>query len=177
MSKEKNRLNVFQQTYLPLRYPANWIRNWRIFYRQFKWAWQRATRGFCDYDVWDLDCYLLDLLHATLNKLAATANGYPGNDEYPTYESWTQDLRELAQKFYQANECNDFYPTPKESIWWEAVKNKENWIDEDTHTWKDPVPDCSKDMLAEEIDNGAKRQQDFEEAWEKLGKIFFSLWD
>ena len=53
-----NKLNVFNTQWCPWKYPNNWIRNARLFFRQFKWAYQRMTRGFCDFDTWDLDSYL-----------------------------------------------------------------------------------------------------------------------
>ena len=173
MDKDK-RLNVFNQSYMPLTHISNWPRNIRLFFRQFKWAYQRATRGCCDCDVWDLDSYFLDLFHDTLLHLANTTHGYPGTKEFSTPESWDRCLRELAQKFYQANEYNDFYPTPKESIWWEAVKDKDFVKN---HEWTDPNPEYSKEMIEEANINYESRQTVFQEAWEQMGHIFHHLWD
>lgn len=48
----KSPLNVFEPA--PYRW---WCFGKRIkwFIRSLKWGWQRATKGYCDCDLWDLD--------------------------------------------------------------------------------------------------------------------------
>lgn len=164
-----HRLNVFKQNYCPWKYPSNWRPNFRLFFRQFKWAYQRATRGYCDYDVWDLDSYYLDLFFVTLNHLADTAYGYPGTKEFPTYEDWQRALKEMAWHFFKANESNDYFPHPAEDKWWEAVKNdSEPWSRDDEN---------SKAMLAESYVLASKRDIELKKGLEKLNKVFRHLWD
>lgn len=166
-----NKLNVFNQSYSPWKYPSNWIRNIRLFGRQFKWAYQRIVRGYCDYDVWDLDTYYLDLFYETLNHLADTTHGYPGNKEFPTPEAWDKYLRDMAMDFYKANEVNDYYSHPACDLWWESIKNKDitKTINTDNH--------YSSAMIAEANKNEEKRIQDMENGLEKMKAVFFHLWD
>ena len=45
-----NELNIFKGGYMPW-YPCNWWKNICYFFRTIKWGWQRATRGYSDYDT------------------------------------------------------------------------------------------------------------------------------
>lgn len=98
--KENKNLNVFTMClYSPWRYPSNWWRNIKQFFRHFRWAWQRITKGFCDYDCFDLDQYYLALLPVTLRHLADNTHGYP---EGMTYEDWQAKIRLMAEKIEAA---------------------------------------------------------------------------
>lgn len=85
--------NVFKQGYLG---PFAVWHNISNFFRNIKYAWQRATKGYCDRDVWDLDCYYSKIISATLNDLADNRHGYPfrlNEDE------WSRLLRQAAEDF------------------------------------------------------------------------------
>ena len=73
-----NELNVFNNSWSPWKYPSNWIRNARVFFRQFKWAYQRITRGYSDPDIWDFDTYLANLMSGDIEHLANITISYPG---------------------------------------------------------------------------------------------------
>ena len=48
----KNELNIFTGGYMPW-YPRNWFDNIKHFFHTIKWGWQRATKGYSDYDgIW-----------------------------------------------------------------------------------------------------------------------------
>ena len=51
MIEHKNDLNVFTYGYYSWRYPKNWFSNIKNFFRSIIRAWQRATKGYCDYYV------------------------------------------------------------------------------------------------------------------------------
>lgn len=164
-----NKLNVFNQYYSPWKYFSNWSGNFRLFFRQFKWAYQRITCGYCDYDVWDLDQYYLNIFYETLNKLADITHGYPGTEEFPTPELWENYLREMAMDFYRGNETNDYYPHPLEDSWWEEIKDlKEPW---NYHSPK------SKAMCNEAIELEKKRINDINTGFDKMKHVFGHLWD
>jgi hypothetical protein len=57
---------------------------------------QRAGRGWANKDTWNLADTIARRLAEQLDYLAANAHGWPGNDEYPTFESWQVALREAA---------------------------------------------------------------------------------
>lgn len=162
-------MNVFKYGVAPWRHPANWWSNIKVFFRHFKWAYQRATRGFADCDVWNLDSSILEYLSGTLNHLADYHWGYPGDERFPTDKSWTEFLKDMAQKFYQANEDNAFYPTPASDEWWEYYRN-------DSRNCEKMIQ-LKDAMLEEERENEHKRERDFAEAWSALGDVMWNLWD
>ena len=164
-----NRLNVFKNPYYKWRYPSCWIKNIKMFYRSFEYAYQRITRGYADCDTFDLDSYYLDIFNGTLNHLADNHWGYPGTEEFPEDEDWIKYLKEMAQLFYQANESNEYYPTPEGDKWWE-------WIKTHHHSSTEDNP-YGKAMFEEEKENSNKRIHDFHKAWDMMGKVFFHLWD
>ena len=162
-----NKNNVFNQDYCPWRWVSNWWKNIRLFFRQFKWAYQRATRGFADMDTWSMDSWLLNLFHDSLYYLADNHCGYPGTEQFPDDESWTEYLKEMADKFYQADEWNNYFPTPEENKWYA-------WVNAYGHGDENPY---IRPMIDESLENQKKRQAAFKEAWEMMGDIFYHLWD
>ena len=158
-------LNVFNNPKLPLKYPKNWISMFRAYRRSFKYAYQRITRGIADCDYWDLDSYLLKIFVQGLDLLLKNQCGYPGNDEFPTPESWDKYLKEMREYFYRADESNNYYPTPKEKIWWHGVEAGE----ED--------PDAAKAMCNEASTNAKRRERDLKKGLDMMKHVFFLLWD
>ena len=96
--------NVFKQYYCPWRYPSNWIKNIRLFFRRYKWAYQRAKRGYADCDIWNFDSYLEKIISKGLRELEHTLRGssskgtFGGNlklmNESPetSFRGWDIDL-------------------------------------------------------------------------------------
>ena len=107
--KKMNRINVFNNPYNRWSRPSCWGKNLRLFFSSFRWAYERITRGFASCDVCDLDNYYLDIFAGTLNALADDHESYMCSEEFPDDESWTKYLREMAQKFYNANSPNRVY--------------------------------------------------------------------
>lgn len=178
-----NPLNVFKNPYYKWRYPSCWLKNVRMFFRSFKYAYQRATRGYADSDCWDLDAYYLNLLEGSLNHLADNHWGYPGNEEFDTDEKWTAYLKEMAQQFHRANESNEYYDTPEADKWWEWVQaHPATWKKEDVNGVelsrlnRDKGP-YDKSMMEEERLLAYLRQKDMECGFDMLKHVYFSLWD
>jgi len=168
-----NPLNVFNNCYYPWKNPANWFKNIKMFFRSFKYAYQRATRGYAVSDTWDLDTHYLYLFHDTLNYLADHHWGYPGYGDFDTDEKWTAYLKELADKFEIANEAANKLPTPMGDKWCE-------WLEQhpSANPWNGTKSNpYGQDMFDEGCKNMQIRQATFEEAWDKMGKVFFHLWD
>lgn len=171
-------LNVFDFDFASWRYPSNWLRNAKTFCRSFKWAWQRATRGYCDLDTWDLDRYYLHLFTNTLNQFASEMNGWPGEQGgFESFDEWQRYVRDMAKKFYMANEDNDFYPHPKTDEW---IKSLDGHYADFIKTKADGTKVCTVDVdkarIDEELDNQEKRERDFAEAWSMMGNVFWHLW-
>lgn len=164
--------NVFKYGYTPWRYPSNWRDNIELFFRHFKWAYQRATKGFCDMDTWSLDNSILNYLSGTIEQLADTCHGYPGDDRFPTPESWDKFLREMANDFYRANEANDYYDHPAYDAW-EAELDKRTTLEEKLYY----DGEIAAAMIQEGRDLAEIRDKDLEIGLMKLGEVFRNLWD
>ena len=162
-----NRLNVFNNPYYKWYYPSGWWKNIKMFFRSFKWGYQRITKGFANCDTYDLDAYYLDIFTNTLRYLADNHWGYPGNDEFPDDESWTKYLKDMAQKFYNANETNEAYPTPEADKWWEWLKANDNNKD-------NPY---AKSMFDEANEIDKQRDKEMHEGIKMLDHVFWNLWD
>ena len=55
------------------------------FFNKVKYAKDRARKGFCDYDLFDLDVFFVDLIIRALEEHKESALGYP-DSKYPTFE-------------------------------------------------------------------------------------------
>ncbi len=150
-----NQLNVFNYAN---RY------SFKSWFRVFKYAYQRVVRGYADCDIYNLDFYYLSLFEESLKSLAKESHGYPS--EFDTYQNWINYLNEMAQKFYQANESNNFYKTPQSDKWYA-------WIEE--HPAEDNP--YINDMIEEENMNYLARQKDMQDGLDMMKKVFFDLWD
>lgn len=102
----KNELNIFR-----------W-KNICYFFRTIKLGWQRAIRGYSDYDTWDLDMYYSRLMIASLSQFRKETKGYPGymND----IEEWYAILDKIIFLLKQANEDEPL----------EEKNDLEEWYDE-----------------------------------------------
>ena len=169
-----NDLNVFNNKPLPWCYPRNWIKNIRVFFRQFKWAYQRITRGYADIDWWDMDVHISRLLVQMLRKLADEGMGYPGNEEFPTPESWKDYLYKII--YYLNYSMQDNLPNPYEDVWiktWEGKSFKEQFSGKSSPEEKE-ITDKYLDV---ELANDQKKIEARKKAWAMLDPIFERLWD
>lgn len=162
-----NRLNVFNNPYSKWTYIPGWPKNIRMFFRSFKYAYQRITKGFANSDTWDLDNYYLNIFSGTINYLADHHWGYPGHGEFQDDESWTKYLKDMAQKFYNANETNEAYPTPEADKWWE-------WILQ--HDGRESNP-YAESMFEESNEIDKIRDKEMHEGMKMLDHVFWNLWD
>lgn len=87
---------------------------WKIIsqtFRNIKFAWQRITKGYCEYDYWNIDCYLLKLLPELFDDFRKNLHGYPCSF---TKEEWDNFLlKEVIEPLRNARddqnvEINEF---------------------------------------------------------------------
>jgi len=72
------------------------------FFKRIKWCWQRITRGYCDCDLWDLDCYVSELIESMLYDFADKTQGYPDTLCKDIME-WRNKIMETAYAFTKFN--------------------------------------------------------------------------
>ena len=102
-----NKLNVFGYGYYSWRAPFSTI---GAFFRNIKYAYQRATRGFCDYDAWDLDYFYSRLFVGTLTDFSKQLHGAPSkfyDEESGSISRWIDYINEMRDHFYNSIEENE----------------------------------------------------------------------
>lgn len=125
--------------------------------RHLRSAWQRATRGWATDEVWNLDQTMCLRLAEQLDYLARHGWGWPGNDEFPTPDSWTAALQQTARQLRRVTTspaaeaaADTWMATPdgpeKEAAWHQmveietadrdAVRHALHWVaDHHQHLW------------------------------------------
>ena len=162
-------LNVLKGYYAPMRYPSNWIANIKMFFKTWRWAYQRAKRGYADIDVWNFDDYLTQVMENGIKQLANQSYSFPGDDEFPTAESWTNYLNKIVNLLHSSREDTRTYTNIYE-------EDYDKWIE--THGWNcDEDNPWRKAFWNRERELAALRQRDFDEAWEMIHHVFYHLWD
>lgn len=117
-----NDLNVFNIKWLyRWRNPLNWPRNIKIIFRSFKMAYQRVTKGYCDWDIYDLDWYYSRLIGHSLKELGDITISHPYNIKY---EDWKKMLGELGDQFLYIGQ-DPLSLAPSCDAWGEDMDNKE----------------------------------------------------
>ena len=104
-------MNVFENPWKFYRHPFKWL---KYFFRSFKNAYQRAVKGYCNMDLWNLAVYYTKIISGSLRELAEHHYGYPIGMES---EEWTDILKEIAYNMEESLEDNDNYPLPKLEAW------------------------------------------------------------
>lgn len=94
-------LSVFKMVDWNWKRPKN---NFRNIKKIVKYSWQRITKGYCNYDLYDIDWYLIWLLPSMLENFAEKTNSYPA--EFDNIDTWKENIRHIADRFKTAE---DFY--------------------------------------------------------------------
>ena len=64
------------------------------FFRSLKWAWQRATKGYCELDTYGVSDWFLNTLPDMLVEIKNNCTGYP--DEL-TEDEWIRILDQIGR--------------------------------------------------------------------------------
>lgn len=172
-------MNVLK--YFPYRWRHYLTHPWEFFedcWLNIKAAYQRITRGFAYHDLYSIDNWFLDIMPEMLKKFRENLHSYPGDSEFPTFESWTEYLKEMETHFRNANEDQkiqlneweeDYLKYPME---WQKNKG------EVFFTMVDNTPrDITEKWLAREKEIDAWREEELQKAWGMFIKVFHALWD
>ena len=150
--------------------------------RNIKWAYQRITRGWCDKDVWNLDCWFLDVVVPMLKHLKETKHGYPA---YMTEEQWNHILDEMIMHFENCDENNSVNHNDKWDRYYNLMtKDYQNGDDvENLLTMCNTEPytvgqqEAKDEWLAKEQEIYDFRLTEREQAFKMFCEYFENLWD
>lgn len=148
-------------------YKMNLCQRIKWWFRREKYIRQRARWGFSEYDVWDMDAYLADLLRDMFAYWAKHQHSHPYE---LTAEEWQQTLINISECFAQYNRD---LPTPAYDAFHKAaIRTK---IDGGVAI---EVPDnLLQAWRDEEIQQHEYKMQKLKEGFDLLYKWYPNLWD
>lgn len=174
----KNELNIFTYGYRPLTYWKNWFTNIGQFFRNIKFAFQRAYRGYADCDAWAVDVYLSNLIPEMLLHLAKNGCSYP--TAFQNREEWEVTLEEISEHFHNTLEWKEDIPTQKAVM--DAFDKMNSYRIYDNseikkYTDEDAYMDAQSTWL--ELEQKARAFQEDEKnlALDMLKIFYFDMWD
>ena len=110
--KWNNKLNLFiDLMHNPLcgKYKIKGFFTYTIpgFFKVWRYVFDRAVYGYCDWDLWDLDLYYRRLIAASLHQFAKHTNSW-NDQEYEEIEDWVEEICDTAGRLdYSLSECDD----------------------------------------------------------------------
>lgn len=153
-------LNVFSWPYRKSYYlihPWKWFKH---LFQNLRAAYRRIKFGWCYTDVWELGYWLLEILPPMFEYLAANGYGFPGDEEFPTYESWQQWLLKIAQDIRSVQEEN--------------VEKQNEYDEEFHHTHNEEI---GKKYFQRMIELDKWREEKMVEIFSELARKIPALWD
>ena len=111
--------------------------------------WDRATKGYCSRDLWNLNSFYCTLFYESITEFKNGAIGFPVTME--TFEEWKKELEHISELFKRI----------------EDLENDDSYYDEKTRE----INTGLLFQMNEEI-SSAKN-----EAFDLMKKHFFDLWD
>lgn len=168
-------------------YPARYyLRHpWKFFahvWSNGKAAWQRATRGVADQDIWNFDYYLLNILSTGLRKIEDSDVSYPGVEPFETSDKWKVWLEIMASQFesFQEDwaEVRNEYDKPYFHALQEhrRVKRSDPSITYyDTYNDED-IEALRQKWLARIEELNEQQKQETIKAFTELATYFYQLW-
>ena len=161
-------------------------RNIAQFFRTLKYAKQRIVKGYCDYDMIDLDRFYTDLIVATLTEFRDTTETIPiilkgTNNQQISLDEWKAILSQIIEHFKNTNpDCENEYTKKRDDFF---DKMEEQVV---KHVWERGGPIykdeakyydfCNKWQEAA-TEAGGFQVTEKDKAFNLLSKYFFNLWD
>ena len=177
--KTKNKFNgrnVFTLYPYSWKYPSCWLRNIESFFRGFKYTYQRATKGYCDYDLFSISDWFLEVFPNMLKEFADETYSHPYDmDE----KEWGKYLVEMREHFLNA--CKEYENSSPEArkefdelykdfSAAEYFKNPELY---NTKERKEKIKEYYKKV--KEYDN--YKQEELKKGMDMFQKRFWDFWD
>ena len=179
MKETKNKFNgrnVFTLYPYSWKYPSCWWKNIESFFRGFKYTYQRATKGYCDYDLFSISDWFLEVFPNMLKEFADETYSHPYDmDE----KEWGKYLVEMREHFLNA--CKEYENSSPEArkefdelykdfSAAEYFKNPELY---NTKERKEKIKEYYKKV--KEYDN--YKQEELKKGMDMFQKRFWDLWD
>lgn len=171
-----NRLNVFGYGLFPW-YPRYWIKNIHQLVRNIGYAFQRATKGYCKYDLWDLDHFYTQIFINTLGDFTSDLHSAPDrfyDSEEDSPKKWIEYINEMRTHFYNSIEENQ---VKENDIKW----NNGCYVDSAGFMqYSDTSEENEKARAAwydKEVELATWREQELYRGLDMLKSVYQDLWD
>lgn len=134
------------------------------FFYNIKMGWQRATKGFCALDSYDLYTWFLKIMPLLLDDFIKTTKSYPPN---MTYEEWIEALTKMQEMFVSANEekKNEY-----EAEYMNLFSSSGRFMNTRSNE------EVREKWLARENEIELEKQESFYAALELFKEYFYDLW-
>ena len=151
------------------------------FFRSLKWAWQRATKGYCDRDAWDLDDFYTRLFVVTLRNLGMNCISSPekycaNSPKGDELQVWRERLFEMSILFEDYLEENRNAKNEYYSQYMECIRNR-NWEDFISGKRSPEEEKLGKLYNERQINITAESIKGLHKAFDMLKEDFIYLWD
>lgn len=185
-----------------LKEPWNLLRE---IFNNFKYSWQRITKGYCDRDLWSIDDWFMKIMPDMLEQFKDTRNGSPGclgefytNDDGiccndSCHEEWDKILNEMIFLFREMNKetCSrkNIFQEEYDKIWREFEekcgvfgekldKDKQKTMTRAYFPSDFPeYKEISDKYLEYDMELEKYREECKDKALELFSKYYFHLWD
>ena len=171
-----------------LTHPHKIFMHWM---RDIQCAWQRANKGYCFRDLWNVDLWFIEIMPKMIQELKERKIGYPA---YLSEKEWDSILDEMIQCFKEANSETTSFINPYEEEYFEKVlpvfmyqfEDKKREISDDGYYTLKFIKDMDVSEEIKELDKKhyekEKEKERFMEKNKKKGlelfvKYFDNLWD
>ena len=172
-----NNLNVLTYGFLPWRLCNLW-HNFRQIWRNLRYILQRAIKGYCDQDLWDLDSFYSQLFVDSLEDFTKNLHSAPTefyDFEHDSCQPWIDYIKEMRQHFYNSIEENEVQKN-------EIEYNHSFEIDRETGELRNTDTSLQNEearakWLAREQEIQAWRDAELAKGMQMLEKVYHGLWD
>ena len=143
-----NNMSVFYDGYRE-RNPVKWAKRWC---KHWKWAYQRAVRGYADCDAWDLRVWFLGVMPDMLEQFAEHTQSFPLTGD-PDDEQLSQNSHAVHCITLSDDTPDEIEYREQRYIQWQntikAIAEKLREADEDTCSKKNPMAEEFHKMYEE----------------------------
>lgn len=171
MKETKNKFNnrnVFKLYPHNWKRPSCWWENIKDFFRGFKYAYQRATKGYCDYDLFSISDWFLEMFPNMLKEFSDGTYSYPWDMEE---KEWGKYLVEMREHFLNA--CKDYEDSSPEAKKEYDELYKDFSFEFNSEERKEKVKEYYKKV--KEYDD--YKQEELKKGMDMFQKRFWDFWD
>ena len=168
LMKRLNNRNVFKLYPHNWKRPSNWWDNIKDFFRGFKYTYQRATKGYCDYDLFSISDWFLEMFPNMLKEFSEGTYSYPWDMEE---KDWRKYLVEMREHFLNA--CKEYEDSSPEAKKEYDELYKDFSFEFNGEERKEKVKEYYKKV--KEYDD--YKQEELKKGMDMFQKRFWDLWD